>query len=70
MVMPMPTVYIVIKAFPIGKIPGTNADLEFCVNEAVFSTEVKANDYIAMRKKIKDRDDRGCSFRVEPWCVQ
>ncbi len=60
----MDTVYIVIKTFN---------DTEYRLtrlNEAVFNSEIKANDYISMRKGIKDEDDKDCAFIVEPWHVQ
>ena len=31
--------------------------------------EKDANDYIAKRLALKDRDDKGCNFTIEPWHV-
>ena len=59
--------YIVVKKSPCKTEIGT-VDLRF--NEAVFTTENLANDYIKKRKALKDRDDKGCTFAVEPWHVQ
>ncbi len=39
-------------------------------NEGVFTSEDIAKDYIKLRKAAKDRDDRGCNFRIEPWTLQ
>ena len=65
------TAYIVKKQIPV-KIYGmeeyesiTTMDM----NEGVFETEDLAKEYIAKRKALKDRDDKGCKFSIEPWTV-
>ena len=61
-------VYIVTKAFP-GKLEGVETKVNITFNEGVFETEELAKEYIKARKKLKDRDDRGCKFNIEPWAV-
>ncbi len=60
--------YIVIKSRPLNlnDIPYLTYD----TNEGVFATEDLAKEYIRLRKKSKDRDDRGCEFKIEPWRLQ
>ena len=38
-------------------------------NEGVFASENVAKEYIKRRKAARDRDDRGCDFRIEPWSL-
>ena len=65
----MGNVYIVVKeSKPVQTYEGF--DISFRTNEAVFDSEDKAKDYIKARKALKDRDDRGCKFNIEPWRVQ
>lgn len=59
----MDVVYIVIKKQKV-----TN-EIYFTTNEAVFEKEKDARSYIVKRKALKDRDDKGCSFDIEPWQV-
>ena len=48
----------------------TVLDVEISINEAVFATNDLANEYIKKRLAIKDRDDKNCTFSVEPWILQ
>ena len=59
-------VFIVVKKCPIKGMNG----LYCSFNEAVFTSEKLAGEYIDLRKAAKDRDDRGCSFEIEPWFAQ
>lgn len=66
------SVYIVTKSRAVDVVVGkekTMMQTTFSTNEAVFATESEANDYIKKRKAAKDRDDRGCTFSIEPWFV-
>ena len=63
----MTEAFIVVKKTPVS-VEGRMID--FSTNEAVFATENEANGYIRKRKALKDRDDRGSHFSVEPWLVQ
>ncbi len=63
-------VYIVVKKMPATVVEnGRQFTANFRTNEAVFPTEELANDFIRRRKKLKDRDDKGATFDVEPWHV-
>ena len=62
-------VYVVIKSHKPEKIEGNDYSIPFRLILGIFDSEAKANDFIAQRKKLKDRDDRGCKFSVEPWAV-
>lgn len=57
-------VYIVVKT-----IEEKGNPIPFNTNEAVFTTEDTAKEYIEKRKRAKDRDDKGCKFKIEPWHV-
>ena len=61
-------VFIVVKKIPVKLDSETKID--FSTNEGVFTSEEKAQEYIKARKKLKDRDDRGCTFGIEPWRVE
>ena len=50
--------------------PNSTANIPLSTNEGVFANEDDAKDYIKKRKALKDRDDRGCTFNIEPWRVQ
>lgn len=65
----MNIVYIVIKKSEPVKIEGYDFKVNFATNEAVFASEKEANEYIEMRKKLNDRDDKNCEFGIEPWTV-
>ena len=39
-------------------------------NRSTDNGEEVVTDYIKKRKALKDRDDRGCTFNIEPWRVQ
>ena len=47
-----------------------NFKMSFSTNEAVFSKEIDAQKYIKERKALKDRDDRGCTFTIQPWIIR
>ena len=67
----MDSVYIVTKSSPLDVQIGTSKiTTGFLTNEAVFSTNEAAEEYIRQRKALKDRDDRGCEFHIEPWMVE
>ena len=67
----MGEVFIVVKEYPVTVVEKKQEfQAKLRLNEAVFGTEEAAREYISKRKAIKDRDDRGCEFSVEPWCVQ
>lgn len=59
--------YIVTKT---SKVKAEYGELDFKTNEAIFDIKAKADDYIKKRKALKDRDDKGCTFDIEPWQVQ
>ena len=65
----MDTVYIVVKNSKPVKIEGEEFKIPFKTNEGVFYTEDEATNYIKERKVLKDRDDRSCTFTIEPWTV-
>ena len=67
--LPTTAVYIVEKARKL-KVEGMEQPVDFTSNEGVFDNEDDANEYIKLRKALKDRDDRGCTFKVTPWGVQ
>ena len=63
----MNEVFIVVKKSPVKLEAGF---IDFSTNEAVFATEKEAKEYINKRRSLKDRDDKGATFGVEPWHVQ
>lgn len=67
--LPTSAVYIVEKVIKL-KVEGIAQPVDFTSNEGVFNDEGDANEYIRLRKALKDRDDRGCTFKVTPWGVQ
>ncbi len=65
----MNEVYIVVKNVPTEYKINKTIPLELKFNEGVFKTEKDANDYITKRLALKDMDDKGCNFTIEPWHV-
>lgn len=64
-------VYLVEKRVPSTLIEnGKTVNITISFMEAVFDSEQKAVGYIATRKEVCDRDDKGCSFEIIPWNVE
>ena len=65
------SVYIVTKNMPaVIDHNDQKIMIDISVNEAVFASEKDAETYIQQRKAANDRDDKGCTFKIEPWHVQ
>lgn len=56
-------VYIVVRQVKVEN------NLYYTLNEAVFDTEAKANEYAKKRNRSKNPKDADCNFDVEPWFV-
>ncbi len=64
----MGTAYVVEKYRELP-VEGFDHKVSFYTVEGLFTTEELANEYIKRRKALKDRDDRGCKFKVTPWSI-
>ena len=62
-------VFVVVKETPIAG-SKQSLPLTFNTNEAVFSTEDAARQYVTRRKALKDCDDRRSELKIQPWYVQ
>ena len=64
----MGTAYVVEKYIELP-VEGFDHKVSFYTVEGLFTTEKLANEYIKRRKASKDRDDRGCKFKITPWSI-